>query len=428
MVVRPTALSAMPISRTSPPSIHTAADAAAIAQSPARRSTFSCALPPPGRRAMRTSVSISPAPTAVMYGPMWNSSIGTIRTPWLPRITTRALTAVHTADRSSAASAWQSEPPIVPRLRTTGSAITRSASRKIGKCSASRSDLSRSTCRVSAPILISPPSIWMYDSSSSSSLMSTRYSGFASLSFIIGSRLWPPAITRASAPCFTSAAIAPSTLLARSYSNGAGVCIPLGPLPNGQPLARLPDVLTLLVLDRRTRSDHRGAGEGLGLRRPAFRVEVACREASALDVAKHGAGGVARRDRGLASEPRERERALGVDLADARPLCRPRLRILPEPVGGRAGVEALHQAHRVLHAGLLHKHPLEQLDPGIEILVDRVHDAVHRLRLLDDLAHARDHLVEALRDRAQLEDRRDEVVDEREHDQHDGDEHDRARC
>ena len=32
-----------------PPSIHTAAAAATIAQSPARRSTFSCALPPPGR-------------------------------------------------------------------------------------------------------------------------------------------------------------------------------------------------------------------------------------------------------------------------------------------------------------------------------------------------------------------------------------------
>ena len=47
----------------------------------------------------------------------------------MPRITTRAFTAEQTADRSSAASAWQSEPPIVPRLRTTGSAITVSASR-----------------------------------------------------------------------------------------------------------------------------------------------------------------------------------------------------------------------------------------------------------------------------------------------------------
>ena len=62
----PTALSAMPTSAIVPPSSQTAADAAAIAQSPARRSTFSWALPAPGRTARRTSVSISPAPTAVM--------------------------------------------------------------------------------------------------------------------------------------------------------------------------------------------------------------------------------------------------------------------------------------------------------------------------------------------------------------------------
>ena len=41
----PTALSAMPASAIVPPSIHSAAEAAAMAQSPARRSTFSCALP-----------------------------------------------------------------------------------------------------------------------------------------------------------------------------------------------------------------------------------------------------------------------------------------------------------------------------------------------------------------------------------------------
>ena len=80
----------------------------------------------------------------------------TTRSPPRPRITTFALAAVQTAERSSAGSAWQSEPPIVPRLRTTGSAITCSASRKSGKCPASNSDFKRSTCRVSAPILISP--------------------------------------------------------------------------------------------------------------------------------------------------------------------------------------------------------------------------------------------------------------------------------
>ena len=80
----------------------------------------------------------------------------TTRSPPEPRITTLALAAAHTAERSSAASAWHSEPPMVPRFRTTGSAITVSASRNSGKCWASRSDRSRSTCRVIAPILISP--------------------------------------------------------------------------------------------------------------------------------------------------------------------------------------------------------------------------------------------------------------------------------
>src|SRR3954451_4280941 len=43
----------------------------------------------------------------------------------------RAPTAAQTAERSSDGSAWQSAPPIVPRLRTTGSAMTCSASVKI---------------------------------------------------------------------------------------------------------------------------------------------------------------------------------------------------------------------------------------------------------------------------------------------------------
>ena len=68
-----------------------------------------------------------------MYGPTWKSSISTTRSPSAPRITTRAFAAEQTADRSSAASAWHSEPPIVPQLRTTGSAITRSASANSGK-------------------------------------------------------------------------------------------------------------------------------------------------------------------------------------------------------------------------------------------------------------------------------------------------------
>src|SRR3954452_17814013 len=67
--------------------------------------------------------------------------------------------------------------------------------------------------------------------------MSTRCSGAASRSFIIGSRLWPPAITRASGPSRSSSARASSTLVARSYSNGAGTCIQNLLFPRGLPNA-----------------------------------------------------------------------------------------------------------------------------------------------------------------------------------------------
>ena len=128
--------------------------------------------------------------------------------------------------------------------------------------------------------------------------MSIRCSGFASRSFIIGSRLWPPAMIRASEPSRSSDAIAPSTLVARSYSNGAGVC-------NGAPF-------------RSSGSDSRGSrlrgapmssrcsycsgasvpitGERRQLLRarvPHVRVQLARREAAALDVAQHGPPGLA---------------------------------------------------------------------------------------------------------------------------------------
>src|SRR5258708_493670 len=54
--------------------------------------------------------------------------------------------------------------------------------------------------------------------------MSMRCSGAARRSFIIGSRLCPPAMMRASGPSLSSSATACSTLVARSYSNGAGTC------------------------------------------------------------------------------------------------------------------------------------------------------------------------------------------------------------
>ena len=54
--------------------------------------------------------------------------------------------------------------------------------------------------------------------------MSIRRSGLARRSFIIGSRLCPPARMRVSGPYFSSSSIAFWTLVARSYSIGPGVC------------------------------------------------------------------------------------------------------------------------------------------------------------------------------------------------------------
>ena len=60
-----------------------------------------------------------------------------------PAITTWARRTSQTVVRSSAGSACPSEPPIVPRLRTTGSAMTCSASCTIGKSRPTTSDASR---------------------------------------------------------------------------------------------------------------------------------------------------------------------------------------------------------------------------------------------------------------------------------------------
>src|SRR5215210_7161181 len=153
--------------------------------------------------------------------------------------------------------------------------------------------------------------------------MSTRCSGLASRSFIIGSRLWPPAMTRASGPRRSSVAIAPSTLVARSYSNGAGVCNVLlsrsGRLGR-QPPAWRSDVLAALVLLRRAGADHRRDRQLLRRLVTDARVQQAGREAAAGHVAQDCAARAHGRDRRLAPEPRERERALRVHLADPRRL------------------------------------------------------------------------------------------------------------
>ena len=215
----PTAVSPIPTCCTVPPELAgasaTAAPAAAIAQSPARRSTFSYALPLRGRTGNRTSSRISSCSTEVSYGPRCRSAIGIVRRPAGPSMTSSAESTSHTVVESSAGSAWQSEPPRVPRLRTTGSAITFSASCRIGKSRPTTGEARIAACRVSAPIRSVSPSCRRYDSSVRS-LMSIRQSGRASRSFIIGSRLCPPATRRASGPCCRSRASASATEVARA--------------------------------------------------------------------------------------------------------------------------------------------------------------------------------------------------------------------
>ena len=63
-----------------------------------------------------------------MNGPSSSSSIESERSPPGPATPTSAPSAVITEPRSPAGSAWASEPPVVPRLRTSGSAMTAAAS------------------------------------------------------------------------------------------------------------------------------------------------------------------------------------------------------------------------------------------------------------------------------------------------------------
>src|SRR5215207_105853 len=81
--------------------------------------------------------------------------------------------------------------------------------------------------------------------------------------------------------------------------------------------ARGSDVVALLVLLGSIRADDRRVRELLRGHVTKRRVQLSRGQAAALDVPQHLALGAEGRDRRLAPEPRERERALGVDLSDA---------------------------------------------------------------------------------------------------------------
>src|SRR5437868_9398242 len=179
--------------------------------------------------------------------------------------------------------------------------------------------------------------------------MSIRCSGLASRSFLIGSRLWPPAMIRASDPSRCSAAIAPSTLVARSYSNGAGVCTiaPFG------------------ILHWRAGADDRRSRQGLRRRRATAWIQRSRRAAAIGRVAQSRAQRALDGDRRLAPEPGECQRPLRVDLADPGRPDRPALREVPKALRGGARVEPIDQTDGIRHPGLLDEQPLEEIDARV---------------------------------------------------------------
>ncbi len=100
-----------------------------VAKSPARRSSFwyEPPVPRPGR-GIRTSVRISSGSIAVWNGPTKNSRARRIVSPATEWVTIAASVASSTAGQSDDGSAWATEPPIVPQLRTCGSPIPPAAS------------------------------------------------------------------------------------------------------------------------------------------------------------------------------------------------------------------------------------------------------------------------------------------------------------
>ena len=182
------------------PSSHSAAPAAATAQSPTRRSTFSYALPPPGRIGTRISMRSSAGPTTVSYGPVWNSRTGTVRVPSGAadhrggvdrgerggQVLGRIGLAQRAADGAAVAHDRVGDHPLGVARRSDSA--RRPAPSPAVRCAGS----SRRCAARRRPAGCRP--------ARSRSLMSMSASGLASRSFIIGIRLWPPATTRASSP------------------------------------------------------------------------------------------------------------------------------------------------------------------------------------------------------------------------------------
>src|SRR5215218_2442716 len=162
-----------------------------------------------------------------------------------PRATISPSSARKTAGRSPAGSAWARLPPSVPLLRTWRSPTTEAASARAGSARLISGDAAIWAWVTSAPIVTPLPSTRI-SFRPGMRPMSISVAGWARRSFIIGSRLWPPAIILASPPLSESSLIASSSEVGRTYSNWAGY-MPISLSPSSGPRARH---LAGRVLDR----------------------------------------------------------------------------------------------------------------------------------------------------------------------------------
>ena len=195
-------------SATCVPPFTRVATAPTIAQSCARRLNFSYAKP--AAPVLRTwiSVSSSSGASAVSRNPWKKSVAATERVPPGPCNTKVASSASSAAGRSLAGSPCATEPPIVPRCRTWLSptcAATRAQHTAL--LAASTEFVSRSRCRVSAPMAMWSPASRTYERSRTRPT-STSTVGVARRSFMSGSNDMPPARNFASSPCSPISAIA----------------------------------------------------------------------------------------------------------------------------------------------------------------------------------------------------------------------------
>ena len=337
-----------------------------------------------------------------MYGPTWKSSIATTRSPSAPRMTT--LPSPPSRRRRG------------PRPRRPGRASRRSCrgcarpgrrsrSRRRGRAGSARaSRLGLEQLDVAGERADPQLAALFADVGELLQVVDVdQVLGFASRSFIIGSRLCPPAMTRASG---RAAAATRSrrrrwwrarTRMARASARcsllSGGSARELLAGCRCRPAART-------ARARRCRSP--ATRQGLGTRLADLGIEQRAPRGCRPRRPERRARRVGHCDRGLAAEPGERERALRVDLADARRLDRRAVGEVPEPGCAGAGVEALDEADGV-RAGP----PSSRAGPRAgrrrrRVGVDVVDDVVHRRALLDDLADAGDDLVQARRDLPQL--------------------------